>query len=537
MNPLIQPKKAIPLFLVALTCFGFSPMAHAFNRFAQIIKVIFFLCTILFSLRALGGDSATLNIDPNESADGDGSRQHPFVARRDNPAVGGELKVTDATVEAQVSSKFLSDGVWKNLLGHFKFREYREHGWRYADQFTPIMPRDNFHGPGTAKYATRAGLMVRRNVYGLSMAGNTVGGDNYVLEDAKLIKLSDDVLVVPVVVVLWHNTESLKDPHFDLTQFWTARNMFDFQPLHMTKPAYPYQPDDDIIVWPLPLASIQVLFANEIDSPSPYWLAAMPPNRWETPPDELWAECGIQFQVVGQFIVPYPRGWLNHCYTQELNFGNPEPAIADQLAWNPDLRDYLLNDLKPVFVSYGDLSLCENVFSGSTPPYLIRFIEIDWHHSTVTTAHELGHVLDLPHEKDSDGNPVDGNLMRTGAGAKDTDLTEEQCQKARIRAKAFSQGYDYYNWVTGRTYSDVPAPPPTRREPPPRRDDDRPIRPPGEQVCCLGERDVEFKAPRDCSDVVRPEQCEIVCCSNGLRETRYLCEKQGGIARPCPPPG
>jgi len=29
MNPLIQLKKAIPLFLVAVACFGFSPMAHA----------------------------------------------------------------------------------------------------------------------------------------------------------------------------------------------------------------------------------------------------------------------------------------------------------------------------------------------------------------------------------------------------------------------------------------------------------------------------------------------------------------------------
>ena len=29
MNPLIQLKKAIPLFLVALACFGFSPMAQA----------------------------------------------------------------------------------------------------------------------------------------------------------------------------------------------------------------------------------------------------------------------------------------------------------------------------------------------------------------------------------------------------------------------------------------------------------------------------------------------------------------------------
>ena len=29
MNPLIQLKKAIPLFLVAVACFGFSPMAQA----------------------------------------------------------------------------------------------------------------------------------------------------------------------------------------------------------------------------------------------------------------------------------------------------------------------------------------------------------------------------------------------------------------------------------------------------------------------------------------------------------------------------
>jgi hypothetical protein len=278
-----------------------------FSPFAQITKVIFFLCTMLFSLGALGAPDVSLRVDPKDvdtSAAGDGSRQKPFIVRRDNPAVGGELKVTDATVEAKVSSKFLSDGVWKNLWGHFKFREDREHGDPYNYQYTPILPLDDFHGPGTAKYATRAGLMVHRNIHGLRMEGGTVGGDDYVLEHVQWIKLSDDVLVVPVVIVLWKQIDSSKeDPHFDTTQFWTARNMFDFQPLYMPIAGHPYQRADGTWVSPLPRASIEVLLANEINSPSSYWFPPMAPNRDETPPDELWAKCGIQFQVVGQFIV------------------------------------------------------------------------------------------------------------------------------------------------------------------------------------------------------------------------------------------
>jgi hypothetical protein len=113
--------------------------------------------------------------------------------------------------------------------------------------------------------------------------------------------------------------------------------------------------------------------------------------------------------------------------------------VAGQLGLtHPNLRDYLCNDLKPIFVSYGDGEKCKNVFTGSTP-MKGRFIEINWQRPTTTTAHELGHALDLDHELDSKGNPVDGNLMRVGPGAKETELTDEQCQKARVRAKMFSQ--------------------------------------------------------------------------------------------------
>ena len=107
------------------------------NLFGQSTNVVFTLCLMLFSLGTPGAPDERLGVDPKDvdpSVAGDGSRQKPFIVRRDNPWVGGELKVTDATVEAQVSSKFLSDGVWKSLLGHFKFRENREHAWRYADQ-------------------------------------------------------------------------------------------------------------------------------------------------------------------------------------------------------------------------------------------------------------------------------------------------------------------------------------------------------------------------------------------------------------------
>lgn len=458
-----------------------------------------------------------------------GTLQNPILVRRDNPALDGIVVLGDSSVRGTVSSPYSTDGQWTNFSGRFRITEMRQQSAAYIEQYTPVLPRQAVNGAGVAFVGTRAGTMVHGNIYALSMQASDKAGEKFAADKVKYIKLADDVMLVPVVVISWKKPGS--DPKF-VNETYPARNMFDFNPIGLGQAA-PYTRPDKSTMQPLPNLTINPLYPALYDRPEPYWFAKMAPNLKETPPDEIWSKCGIQFQVVAQFIFDLPADWQNRCNIQALNFGQPEWAIAKELADQPALRDYLINDLKPIYVSYGDNSLCstgwiKNSFFGTTPGKG-NHIEIGFTRPRTTTAHELGHALGLDHEVDPvSKKPVEGNLMRENGIKDEGTLTADQCKKARSAAASYSARFDHFNWVTGRTYSPTPPPPPTGASPLEDLDGFDPGLP-AEAVCCTGPTDVYWAAPGTCpNSQVSQSQCETVCCSGTTDMSRYLCTKTGG---------
>jgi hypothetical protein len=460
----------------------------------------------------------------------------PTIVRRDNLAVVGALEVTDPNVKGTVSSPYLSDGQWTGLSGHVSIEEIREHYWSYAVQDSPILPGRAFKGPGEAYFGTRAGTMVHGNTYAVSLHAEDKGGDSFNLQNIRFVKLADDVLVVPVVVMSW------KKPGFDpafSNQFYRAQNMFDFNPIFVG-PLHAYWRPDNTKVIPLPLGATYPLYPAIVDTPALDFFTYLQPDRDELPPDEIWTECGIQFQVVAQFIGLLPEGWNNACNSNALNYGQPEWEVQAQMASYPLLRDYLVNDLRPIYVSYGDGSNCQSgfgvSFNGSTPGKA-NHVEVGaTHRPRNITSHELGHALSLDHEVyfDAQGNEqgVAGNLMAPSPKGEETKITGAQCQAARSAAAGYSARFDAFNKATGRTYSDKPAPPPSGTV---GGDDGGEITPgTSNEICCTGDKDVKLAAPGSCpGKEVDITKCEGVCCSDGAAESRYLCEKSGKKVVPC----
>lgn len=475
------------------------------------------------------------DIDP--IASGVGTWDDPIIVRRDNLAVVGNLEVTDALVTSKVSSPYFTDGTWTSLTGHIRLEELRSDGSAYVDQYSPILPRSEFYGPGQAPYGTRAGVMVHGNTYALHLSAADEGGDSFSNEkEVVYVKLADDVLLVPIVVVSWKRPGV--DPTF-VDHTHRARNMFDFHPLHIDDSAAPspYTLPDNTMVTPLPLPSIQALLANQVDSPSSSsaFSATVAPDALEVPPDDIWAECGIQFQVVAQFIADLPEDWINECDTLGANFPDPHDVVKAELDNHPLLRDYLLNDLEPIFISYGDLKEChtdwmQDGFFASTVDYDLIEVTTGGRPRTIT-SHELGHALGLDHAVDPvTHHPIQGNLMRENPKNGERDLTPQQCEYARGQAQnLFSENYDYFNWVTGRTYADVPAPPPSGAA----VEDHGEFNPGGEsQVCCLGVDDV-YTTTGSCEKEVDMEQCIEVCCESSdsiFSTTLFRCSQLQGVA-------
>lgn len=488
---------------------------------------------------SVGAPNACMGVNPADSEPtqvGSGTWKDPFVVRRDNLSVGGTLEIGDKTTSATVSSPFLTDGRWKNLSGHFAIDEEREHQWHYTWQYTPLLPGSAFDGPGSARYGTRAGSMVHGNRYVVSMKASSDAGESFSFNDTT-VKLSDDVAVVPVVIVSWKNPKGQSNDNF-VDETVRARTMFDFNPVATVSASSPasYFRLDHSEMKALPLLAKDPLGPWEIDGPISSSIP--PPDAIELPPDEIWQQCGIQFQVVAQFTFRLPEDWKNDCNVNALSLADAEWRVYDALAGTPALRDYLVKDLKPIYVSYGDLADCatgwgSHSFVGNTPGKN-RFIEINFARHRNTTAHELGHALKLDHLYEG-GATVEGNLMRENP-RDEQKLTDAQCKAARYEAMVLSQRYDQFNINTGRVYSELPPLPPSQSG---GGSEQTPIDPGSgtTDICCKAKdaSDVAWTKAGTCAgNQVDDAMCLVGCCSIDKQSmTAYQCGLKGGTIHSC----
>ena len=301
----------------------------------------------------------------------------------------------------------------------------------YVDDWTlPRRPTFNWSYPDDVWWQTRSGNFVHENLYQATfIRTDYVGGGTEVYENfpTKTFKLSDDVLLVPVVVVSWIRNIPAAGSAASQDRRDKLRASFDFIPFEgsqqdtMPTDGSPY---------------------NNLHNPeTPYW-----------PPDDIWTQCGIQFQVTHVFKFASPltvsRPANSHPPTRFWDvYGTRDTLISAELG-NGE-ADYLFNTLAPVFVEVGYLDCFQlhgkAVLNGD-------YLQLDQAAPGITLAHELGHIFGL-----SEITGATGQLMSSASELPEhTQLSAAECQNARAKAAPYSQRFRDYNAAVGRVFHENP---------------------------------------------------------------------------------
>ncbi len=382
---------------------------------------------------------------------GRGTWLDPIVLRRDNPALGGQVQVTGSAVKGRLGSDgtTLSTAKWEGAEGYLEVKELRADNSLYATYKTPLLPRETFDSPGTAKFGTRGITMVHGNKYAARAVG-TGAGNSGQATDTTHYKLADDVLVVPLVVVNW-----IPRGQGDFMGTRVA-GMFDFYP---AVASYPVTfPNTWRAGYPKVVPSLTpTLFQADLTAANykngSTTLERYNPSYGGATPDDVFAGCGVQFQVIARVDVSEPVGFRpgERCNDQAENLPESSALTA---AWNNSpIAQYISRVVQPLTVGYANYGC--GYWNGMYHP---SGVEIDVGRAPNILAHELGHHFggpDVPnHQRDREHDRDPGNLLH--ASYSGTKLTPGQCSAARSKAADYSARYDEYSRVTGRTYTTTP---------------------------------------------------------------------------------
>lgn len=464
----------------------------------------------------------------------------PVIVTRDNPQYYGSLTVENA-VTGSASKTYSSDGKWGNLTGSVRVDVREPAGYQVHTDYGPLLPKvGSFQGPGQAEWVGRFGDLLHGNKYRASLS--VMEGGNRVRSTRDLwLKLSDDVALVPVVVISWKKAGS--DPSFQ-DQTKIAKALFDFIPY--------YTPD----YAPAALSWSGINNPNKGES-------IVAPDGVEEPPDELYAGCNVQFQVLAEFVFELPPGHVPNWNTSLATFQSIDQIRARVRTAAGNIGNYLVDTLQPIYVAYGDMGSCAGPMGytgkvvGSSP-----LAEINFGRTRVTTAHEIGHILMGAAHHTTNGLPTPGNLMRVNPSNNDKNLTPAQCAAAKQKAQLYSDRYRAFNHHFGRARNPVGpiTTPDWEVSPTPLPIDVNgccavggqyevmsPIACSGAngtsvatsfcEVCCKQGTDATKVLKDQCAagDQLSASSCDRVCCSAfSGKGSRYKCQQSGGQVVECP---
>jgi hypothetical protein len=359
----------------------------------------------------------------------DASFENPVLVTRDNPWFVGAF-FSEPGVSSEVGPHaYSAHGHWNGLEGAVELEELWSPTVGVAIQQLPILPLQPYQGPGQATWGSRSGDLVHGNVYGAELHAS----DGSAIDSKRRLyaRLAPEVRLVPVVVISWKKAGS--DPSF-IDHTHVAKSLFDFIPYDAPR----HQPSE--------------LSPSGVLTPNHPGHGITPPTLWETPPDDVWTQCGVQFQVVTSYVFELPSGYSPKCNANSTTFPYLPDVQSRIEAADPVLGSAIVDLLAPIYVAYGDFGTCAGA-QGYTGKVVggLPLVEVHYARTRVTTSHEIGHVLLGAAHASQNGAPIQGNLMRVNPSDGDTDLTAAQCEKAREAAEAYDERYRSFNRTSGRT--------------------------------------------------------------------------------------
>ena len=500
-----------------------------------------------FSMAAKGCNGVNnVSIDDGHMKDSspaaeDSSAERPVIVTRDNPMLSGQLEIGAGTKGARLGP-YGPRGKWTNLSGTVDLLAPGPAGYRVRRIQGPLFPGERDEGPDVIRWMSRVGDLVPHNKYQVTLAATEgpAGATTARQSDRPLwVQLADDVAVVPVVVISWKKAKG--NHSFSVDETHDAKALFDFAPYVANYPtSFPQLPLGTIERPNVPVENI------------------VQPDLKEMPPDEIYAPCKVQFQVVASYVFELSSDKMA-CDGTQPSFESVD-RIRDRLRATGARGKQIADQLQPVYVSYGSFKEC---FSGQgyvgKKIYGQPLVEINAElakRPRTTTAHELGHVL-IGVDHFGAANDANVNLMRPMPNDGSVELTAAQCSAAYSSAKPYRDRFvDFNHW---RGIARLPF----SRQPPVVVDATVPdsvkakaccsfdgkfepmtslsctagkkgkvVDDSACKVCCATDSDVESRFSDECSaDETQPRSsCEPVCCSDTgpyVSRTRYSCKETG----------
>lgn len=249
------------------------------------------------------------------------------------------------------------------------------------------------------------------------------------------LKLSEEVLTVPVLVIGWYNAAGVVTKERAEPWVYSVLAGVDFAP-----------------------GSDPAALTGEFASPTHLDFVPV------IPPDDIWAQCGIQFQVVLGLLLQRSSGASQFCEPGSQSFADDHGHLLDRIRdiVGDDAYNQLFPDVNPLIVQVGELD-CSDFYAQWVPNTTEIELVLPWDGNQATNlAHELGHAL--LSTTNHTGNSGEGNLMARGSANTDVKLEAPQCDTARANAKGHAKAYREYLRTLGRT--PLPTPDTLPPEPP-----------------------------------------------------------------------